>query len=389
MNEKWLLEMCSDGASAATPRRIDGGPYTGAATVLLHVERPALGQLGLWSGVEALPTVQLEGMPLTRRTQPVRDGVARWLRRRSTAAGLVVRTADELGFHQWSLKVARVTGLTSLVVVGLPSSDQHGARTITMDSIDDRDQSALALQQSWDAFEAPAPAVFLVLCEALNGIVLDVGANTGIYSLYAAGGACRSVVAFEPVPAIADMMQRNVALSKLQERVEIRRCAVGSQLGRAEIYLPPDDGGYIETSASLAPNFKEVLGSQLTVPVTTLDSWYRSAGRPRVSIVKIDVESREADVLAGAEELTHEQLPILLVEVLPQGDIESVAEFVDRHRMVDIRLYPDRLVVGRVGERPAFDPNSWNHLFVPESTIIEVSKLLVLSGFNLVSGPRR
>src|SRR5262249_13208614 len=57
----------------------------------------------------------------------------------------------------------------------------------------------------------------------------DGGANIGSYTVLASGVVGCRTVAFEPDPATAAALERNVSLNKIAERVELRISAVGEQ----------------------------------------------------------------------------------------------------------------------------------------------------------------
>ena len=141
--------------------------------------------------------------------------------------------------------------------------------------------------------------------------MLDVGTNTGFYSLVAvmAHPSVR-VVAYEPVPEIVTMLHANVAANPQGRRVEIRQVAVSDRTGTATLHLPPPQAdGTVETSASVEGDFKDTIQRTFEVASETLDTAWRAAGQPSVSIVKIDVEGAEHRVLAEPPELVEASRP--------------------------------------------------------------------------------
>ena len=105
--------------------------------------------------------------------------------------------------------------------------------------------------RGWRGFEAPLPALFAA-CLDERSVVLDIGANTGFYSLLAAGfHPDVRVHAFEPVPDIAAILVENLKLNGFApEAVRVNRVAVGSENGETELYIPESQHGMVETSAS-------------------------------------------------------------------------------------------------------------------------------------------
>lgn len=209
----------------------------------------------------------------------------------------------------------------------------------------------------WD-FEAPLPAVIASLAPALEGAFYDVGANTGFYSVLVGKIAPTKVIrSFEPVSEIAQMCRENLALNRVH--ADVREVALSDQAGESNIYFPSDSHGLIETSASLNPNFKPMVGSRV-VPTQTLDE---VAEDETVGLVKVDVEGYEHVVLKGAVGTIRRDRPVMVVEVLPQGDVAALNSMKAEFDYVGFALLPPMRIEQR--EELVFDPGSWNYLLVP------------------------
>ncbi|HEX2267748.1 MAG TPA: FkbM family methyltransferase, partial [Actinomycetota bacterium] len=147
-------------------------------------------------------------------------------------------------------------------------------------------------------------------------VVLDVGANFGIYSVIAGArvGSTGRVFAFEPVPENVQYLRTNIDLNGLGN-VEIVPEAVGSETGRMRIFLSPDSIG----SHSASPtNVRGTLSGQrstqghVDVPVTTIDDFV--AARSVVpDVIKMDIEGYEAFAVSGAASTLHGR-PTLFME---------------------------------------------------------------------------
>lgn len=159
-------------------------------------------------------------------------------------------------------------------------------------------------------YEPETLATFLAAVDhAPPGAVLDIGANVGVYGLLARALSDRDVHAFEPVPALAEIAIRTSVDNQLPYAVVQQ--AVGRAPGEATLYL----SDVSDSSNSLNPRFRTSSRS-LTVSVTTVDQYVAMTGIAP-SIIKIDTETFEPDVLAGARETMRAHRPWLLVEVLP------------------------------------------------------------------------
>jgi len=133
----------------------------------------------------------------------------------------------------------------------------------------------------------------------------DVGAHLGYFSMSMAtrvGGSGR-VVAFEPNPAVAERLRRNVAhhAAHLGSIVTPVAAALGAQPGR----MPFACGVDSSTGRLFADG-------ELDVEVTTLDEAADRFGDPR--LVKIDVEGAELDVLHGGRRLIGRRFAAFVIE---------------------------------------------------------------------------
>jgi FkbM family methyltransferase len=241
-----------------------------------------------------------------------------------------------------------------------------GANPFAMVRIKGSDQIAAAIAaDGWLAFERPVPDVFVALVRARRGLVLDVGANTGFYALAAVSvDPSIEAHAFEPYPPVRELLRANIDINAQGARVRVFAEAVGSAKRDALLHIPNPSHGLVETSASLNPAFRvEADRTSLVVPVTTLDDHVASLGpHARVSLIKVDVESLEHEVLEGATSLLSKDRPHVFVEVLPTSNVEALEAIRSACDYVDVCLRPHE---AGVGSAIAFDPDGWNHLFIP------------------------
>ena len=244
--------------------------------------------------------------------------------------------------------------------------------SFTLRTCNETDQIASSVRRAgWESVETPLPRFLYRVARRTSGLVIDVGANTGFYTLLAASASARNrVLAFEPVPSILELLHRNVRDNELQERVRLIRCALSDRNGMSNLFIPAQDHGLVETSASLHSDFKQQRQAT-TIPVLlrTLD---RVLLRPslvaqRVTLIKIDVEGHEASVIAGARWTIRRHRPVIFVEVLQGADTAGLTAFLRRSRYADVRLYPDRPPV--VKDHVAFDEAGWNHALVPQQEL--------------------
>lgn len=132
------------------------------------------------------------------------------------------------------------------------------------------------------------------------------------------------------------------------------------------------------------PGFKEATSGTVQVETTTLDAFVRDFRLRDVRALKIDVESLEHSVLASAETTLSHQRPFVFVEVLHIGNPEAIDASRERADYVDIRLQPDRAIVG---DKVRHDPQAWNHLLVPAEKLAATTQILASIGLELSTHP--
>lgn len=152
--------------------------------------------------------------------------------------------------------------------------------------------------------------------------VVDVGANTGFYTMLACAANPESrVIAFEPVPRVYAKLCEHIRLNGWESRCDLRCEAVSDTVGTTKFHVPLGD---VPTSASLhLEGFRGIRGILMDVPTTTLDL---ALGTQPVDLVKIDVEGFEDKVLEGMQRVLASSAPTLVVECLPDGPFQRVEE---------------------------------------------------------------
>ena len=152
-----------------------------------------------------------------------------------------------------------------------------------------------------------------------DAVFVDIGANIGTFSMALRTDAAR-VVAFEAQRIIANMLCGSVALSGALN-VEVHTVALGARAGYLEVpafdYSQPLNFGGVE----FGPEQREPLEQPRLHPsnpdhvdLRTLDSYHLSP-----SVMKIDVEGMELEVLAGARQTIRRHKPVMLIEHIKSG----------------------------------------------------------------------
>ncbi len=161
-----------------------------------------------------------------------------------------------------------------------------------------------------------------------GSLVLDIGASLGFYTIPLGVAAQRvgaRVIAIEPVTRNCEVLRRNVALNGLESVVSVIRCALGRVPGQVSLHI--ESGGTGNATIVTGLPADEVArhdqagntGSTEVVDVRTLDDLELPAEdweRP-CSLMKIDAEGFEMDILTGAASFIARHRPVLFAEFNP------------------------------------------------------------------------
>jgi FkbM family methyltransferase len=176
------------------------------------------------------------------------------------------------------------------------------------------------LSLSLYVFRAFEPNEFVFLRRVLEPgmVVLDGGANEGLYSLYAARrvGPRGAVLAVEPSTREFSRLLANIELNRLRN-VEGMRVALGSRGGDARLAVAQTQHSGMNALDPQASGQSPApwTESHETVRVETIDEIVAQRGLQRLDLVKLDIEGSEADALAGARAAISCFRPIILLEV--------------------------------------------------------------------------
>jgi FkbM family methyltransferase len=159
-------------------------------------------------------------------------------------------------------------------------------------------------------------------------VIIDIGANTGVYSLVAKTiNPDSKVYAFEPVKRVFEKLKTNNLLNGFD--IVCESDAVSDKNGKAIFFDLPTEHIYSVTiNQNLnAPGVK-VLETEVTT--ITLDSYLQEKKITAVDLVKIDVETHEPEVLSGFTQGLTQCRPALLIEILNEDVGKRVEAIVQK-----------------------------------------------------------
>ena len=168
----------------------------------------------------------------------------------------------------------------------------------------------------------------------------DVGANVGLYSIYAAKKRECRVVAFEPSVFNLELLARNLFLNELQDRVSIVPIALSDGLGMNQMRMSNTEwGGALsgfghnvdQNGAPIKAVFEyQTIGVSMNQAVSLLQL-------PQPDFLKIDVDGIEHFILRGGHAVLS-QVQSVLIEI--NDEFADQAEEAARHlKNAGLKLY--------------------------------------------------
>ena len=225
-----------------------------------------------------------------------------------------------------------------------------------------------------DGWEPTTIRTFLRLV-APGTTVVDVGANSGLFSLLAARrDPFVRVHALEPVARVFSVLEANVALNAL-DNVTCHRLACSDRSGPSTLHVPA--GEPVPVMASLLSGWADTAATGEPVECTTIDELVDAERMDTVDVVKIDAEGSEDAVLRGAHATLRGHRPFVLAEVLGRSGLgASVTAALAEH---DYRFFR----LGSAGVRPCAeiaggtdDDENHNYLFAHAGRLDELGALI-------------
>ncbi|MBP01867.1 MAG: methyltransferase [Rhodospirillaceae bacterium] len=170
-----------------------------------------------------------------------------------------------------------------------------------------------------------------------DSVFLDVGANMGLYSMLAAVYSKARVFAFEPESQNYALLNKNISLNKMSDRVIAWCCALSDMSTFDRLYmtgLNVASSGH-EFGAEVDHNLMPVKARFAQGSMSsTIDTLIQSKTIPVPNHIKIDVDGIEHLVVKGG------------MNVLQKTELQSVLIEINPHLMEHSQLVADMLGIG-------------------------------------------
>jgi FkbM family methyltransferase len=163
-----------------------------------------------------------------------------------------------------------------------------------------------------------------------NGCFYDIGANIGLYSWLCRDlSSNRTILAFEPDPKNFQLLQMTKENSKIKD-INLFNIALSNRMDTVSFQQDTLTSATGMISDGQTPWIEKYLGqetSSIQVKTDYLDNKTFKTHEP--SLIKIDVEGHELEVIKGGEKKLSQNKPLLLIESFPPN-LDRVVNFLTK-----------------------------------------------------------
>ena len=172
-------------------------------------------------------------------------------------------------------------------------------------------------------------------------VFLDVGANIGVFSLYAALIEGTRIISLEPSAETFATLNANIQLNNLNNQIEAYCLAASEKTEFSKLYMNDVSSGASHNNVGTSQNqygtFK-VSGKQSVVSIT-LDDLMQISGSTFPHHMKLDVDGNELKVLQGSSQVL-KKIHTLLIEIQGKNLKENYSEI--EHLLTNAGLEEDK-----------------------------------------------
>ena len=138
---------------------------------------------------------------------------------------------------------------------------------------------------------------------------VDIGANVGSYTILASSQVKANSISIEPIQDTYKTLMDNVLINKVEQNVKAFNIGLGSEISKIHFTKSLDTINHVATKEEI---------DTIEVQIDTLDNLLMNEQCP--SLIKIDVEGYENEVINGAEKtLENQSLKAIIIELNGSG----------------------------------------------------------------------
>lgn len=232
----------------------------------------------------------------------------------------------------------------------------------------------------YGGWEKESLKIWAHLCHR-SAVILDIGANTGIFSLLAYNNnPSANIIAVEPIDINYNVLRQNI--DRNGAGIKTEKLALSDQAGTAKMFMLKDRLNYMtsvnDDRYKDAPHVRgdfEVV--EIEVPIQPFSYIAQKYNLEQLDLIKLDVEGHELDVLKTMLPYLEQYKPSVLIEVIGHDNALALNDLFARMGYVFISI--DEENTSKVVER-LWDNDHHNFLLCTKETItyLQSKKMLTV-----------
>lgn len=174
---------------------------------------------------------------------------------------------------------------------------------------------------------------FLAKHAKKGGTYIDIGANIGNHSVFFSKFLADQVISIEPGKELKPILEKNLN----DNSVKGKFYNIGCGKSNGECFLTRDrthnnwGSGYC--SSQMENNYSE------KILIRSLDDLYFESNYPPISLIKIDVEGFEIEVLKGAQKILEKYKPQIVIEASTQEEKLNIMSILNPHGYLYVKQF--------------------------------------------------
>ncbi len=157
-----------------------------------------------------------------------------------------------------------------------------------------------------------------------KGDIIDIGAHIGFFSVFAATTfKPYRVLAFEPYTPNFLLLKKNIEYNNLTSIILPVKLAVGERKGKGNLFIDEKNTGGHSIHANLISKSKQ----KEVISLITLDDIFTTYSVKHCSVLKLDCEGAEYNILKATSDKTLKKIQLIILEYHPNYSVDKLQSF--------------------------------------------------------------
>ena len=243
--------------------------------------------------------------------------------------------------------LAHVREYRGQVLNALKNSNRHYGSTLTDYTTPSREFNIKyykwdhPYQGNWEYEEIFTDSILKYIKETVkpDSVVLDIGAQAGLMSVLYAQFA-KKVISFEPNPAVFEVLNKNVEIYK---NIIPYNLACSREEGILEFHYSDEgfcNGGFAtDCTRGIGVTGHVIPMDVYAVNLNEFINKYHGYDIEKISLIKIDAEGHDKEILKTIEEIINRARPIIITEMYAGLTAPEIVDLINTLRGYSYEIY--------------------------------------------------